>query len=513
VAAKSRRRRRLDAGRRLGQNAPPVKTKEEKRAHFDAVAPQRDAWRNRNAYYYRFLDALLSFLVPRGASVLELGCGTGDLLAGLRPSRGVGLDLSPGMVARAREKYPAADRPELEFVVGDAEAPALTGTFDYVVLSDLVGELTDVWAAVRALRAVTHERSRVVVTFHNPLWEPVLRLGQRLGLAMPQHEQNWLHQDDVANFLELNGFEVVRQGRYLPFPKGVPLLSTFLNQWVGQLPFLDRLGLLSYLVARPLPPAAPPRERTVTVVVPCRNERGNVAPAVERMPAMGSHTEILFVDGNSNDGTVEEIERVMEAWRGRKDVRLLHQVPPGSADGAGHGKMLKLGKGDAVRKGFAAASGEVLMICDADLTVPPEELPKFYQALVEGRGELINGTRLVYPMERDAMRLLNKAANRFFGALFTFLCGQRLRDTLCGTKVLTRPDYARIVAGRDHFGDFDPFGDFDLLFGATRQGLKIAEVPIRYRERTYGEVKIERFKHGLLLLKMSAIAARKLKFR
>jgi SAM-dependent methyltransferase len=490
-----------------------VKTKAEKRAHFDALAPRRDAWRRKNAYYYRFLDELLGFLVPRGASVLELGCGTGDLLAGLRPSRGVGLDLSGRMVARAREKYPAAERPELEFVEGDAEAPPLTGTFDYVVLSDLVGELTDVWAALRALRAVTHERSRIVITFHNPLWEPVLRLGQRLGLAMPQHEQNWLHQDDVANFLELNGFEVVRQGRHLPFPKGVPLLSTLLNRWVGQLPVLDRLGLLSYLVARPLPPAPPPRERTVTVVVPCRNERGNVAAAVERMPAMGSHTEILFVDGNSNDGTVEEIERVIEAERGRKDVRLLHQVAPGSADGAGHGKMLKLGKGDAVRKGFAAASGEVLMICDADLTVPPEELPKFYQALVEGRGELINGTRLVYPMEKEAMRFLNKAANRFFGALFTWLCGQRLRDTLCGTKVLTREDYARIVAGRDHFGDFDPFGDFDLLFGATRQGLRIAEVPIRYRERTYGEVKIERFRHGLLLLKMSAIAARKLKFR
>jgi SAM-dependent methyltransferase len=490
-----------------------VRTLAEKRAHFDALAPSRHAWLRRNRYYHRFLERLLAFLVPRGASVLELGCGTGDLLASLAPARGVGLDLSPRMVALARARYPAADHPALTFLAGDAEAPPLAGTFDYVIMSDLLGELTDVWAALRALRGVTGERSRIVVTSFNPLWEPVLRLGQRLGLMMPQHQQNWLHLDDVANFLALNGFEVVRQGRHLPFPKDVPLLSPLLNRWLGQLPGLERLGLLTYLVARPLPPAPPPRPRTVTVVIPCRNERGNVAAAVERMPAMGAHTEILFVDGNSTDGTVAEIERVAVAWRGVKDVRLLHQVPPGSADGAGHGKMLKLGKGDAVRKGFAAARGEVLMICDADLTVPPEELPKFYQALVEGRGELINGTRLVYPMEKDAMRLLNKAANRFFGALFTWLCGQRLRDTLCGTKVLSREDYARIAAGRDHFGDFDPFGDFDLLFGATRQGLRIAEVPIRYRERTYGEVKIERFRHGLLLLKMSAVAALKLKFR
>jgi len=490
-----------------------VKTLAEKRAHFDALAPGRDGWRRRNAFYHRFVERLLGFMVPRGASVLDLGCGTGDLLASLRPSRGVGLDLSARMVALARAKFPADRHPELTFVAGDAEAPPLTGTFDFVILSDLLTELTDVWAALRALRGVTHERSRVVVTTFNPLWEPILRLGQRLGLMMPQHEQNWLHLDDVATFLELAGFEVVREGRHLLFPKGVPLLSTFLNRWLGQLPGLDRLGLLTWLVARPLPEGPRPQERSVTVVLCCRNERGNIAPSVARMPEMGTHTEILFVDGNSTDGTVEEIERVIEAWRGVKDVKLLHQVPPGSADGAGHGRMLRLGKGDAVRKGFAAASGEVLMICDADLTVPPEELPKFYQALIEGRGELINGTRLVYPMEKDAMRTLNKLANRLFGLLFTWLCGQRLRDTLCANKVIGREDYARIAAGREHFGDFDPFGDFDLLFGAARQGLRIAEVPIRYRERTYGEVKIERFRHGLLLLRMSLIAALKLKFR
>jgi SAM-dependent methyltransferase len=490
-----------------------VKTKAEKRRHFDALAPRRDHWRRRNRYYHRFLSELLQSLVPSGSTVLELGCGTGDLLAELAPRRGVGLDLSEAMVEVARQKYPPGHRPELEFRCGDAEAPGLEETFDHVILSDLVGELSDVWAALRSLRTLTHPGSRVVVTNFNPLWEPLLRLGQWLGLMMPQHEQNWLHLDDVTTFLELNGFEVVRQGRHLLFPKDVPLLSPLLNRWLGQLPGLDRLSLLTYVVARPRPAEAPPRPRSVTVVVPCRNERGNVRAAVERMPEMGTHTEILFVDGNSSDGTVEEIERVAAEWRGRRDVKLLHQVPPGSADGQGHGKMLKLGKGDAVRKGFAAASGELLMICDADLTVPPEELPRFYQALIEGRGELINGTRLVYPMERDAMRLLNKVANRWFGALFTWLCGQRLRDTLCGTKALSREDYARIAAGRAWFGDFDPFGDFDLLFGATRQNLRIAEVPVRYRERTYGEVKIERFRHGLLLLKMAGIAARRLKFR
>jgi glycosyltransferase involved in cell wall biosynthesis/SAM-dependent methyltransferase len=491
-----------------------MKTKAEKRTSFDRMAADRPRWIERNRYYHDDVRALLSFIVPRGASVLEVGCGTGDLLAALEPSRGLGVDFSPGMVRVARQRFPEASHPGLEFRVDDAEALETTETFDYVVLADLIGELTDIWSAFRSLRSVTTPRSRVVITYFNPLWEPVLRLGERLGLKTPQDHQNWLTLDDIARLLELNGFEIVTRGQRLLFPRYVPLLSTFLNRLVATLPLVRRLCLGVYLVARPkADPPAPALLPSVSVIIPTRNERGNIRAAVERTPEMGSHTELLFVDGNSSDGTVEEIEKVIEEFRGRRDVKLLHQVPPGSADGTGHGKMLKLGKGDAVRKGFAAASGDVLMILDSDLTVPPEDLPKFYRALVEGRGEFVNGTRLVYPMEKDAMRFLNKLANRFFGALFTWLCGQRLRDTLCGTKVLYKADYQKIVAGRDFFGDFDPFGDFDLLFGATKQNLRIVEIPVRYRERTYGEVKIERFRHGLLLLKMSAIALVKLKLR
>jgi glycosyltransferase involved in cell wall biosynthesis len=169
------------------------------------------------------------------------------------------------------------------------------------------------------------------------------------------------------------------------------------------------------------------------------------------------------------------------------------------------------GKGDAVRKGFAAATGDVLFILDADLTVPPEDLPKFYAAIAEDRGEFINGTRLVYPMEQEAMRFLNMLGNRFFSVAFTYLLGRPIKDTLCGTKVLRKSHYDRIAAGREYFGDFDPFGDFDLLFGAAKTGMKLIEVPVRYRARTYGDTKISRFRHGLLLLRMTALAFRKFK--
>lgn len=486
--------------------------KQRKVRHYDEMAAKRGYWRRKNACYYDDLEGYLSFVVPAGRRVLEIGCGTGDLLARLRPEYGLGVDFSSAMVQQARGNYPADRYPHLDFRVMDAEDLDLDETFDYVVISDVLGELSDVWAAFRNLRRVVGPHSRVVITYFNALWEPLLKVGERLGWKMPQDYQNWLSPDDIANLLELNGFEIIRHGRRFGFPFRIPLVSALVNRVLVQLPWLDRLGLTVYLIARPNARKLS-TEPSVSVIVPCRNERGNIQAAVDRTPFMGRETELLFVDGNSNDGTVQAIEQVMENYQGPLRIGLIHQVEPGSEDGAGHGEMLALGKGDAVRKGFAAARGEVLMILDADLTVPPEDLPKFYTALVERNGDFVNGSRLVYPMDKDAMRFLNKLANKFFGHLFSWLLGQHVKDTLCGTKALYRDDYELISADRAYFGDFDPFGDFDLLFGAAKQNLRIIEIPIRYRERSYGEIKIRRFRQGLLLVKMSLIALFKLKFR
>ncbi len=492
-----------------------MKLKEEKKADYNRIARERNAWREKNAYYHAEQEKLLRFIVPEGKKVLSIGCGTGATLARLNPSKGVGLDFSDGMIAIAKKEHP-----NLTFKVDDAEALKEKGRYEYVVMSDLVGDLTDIWQAFRELRKVTDKNSRVVITYYNYLWEPILRMAEKLGLKMPQDYQNWLSLEDLENILYLNGYEVVKKGRQLLMPVRIPFLSGFINKYLTVLPFVKRLSLVHYLVAKENPDGLGVRARkcSVSVIIPCRNERGNIAAAVERTPAMGSHTELIFVDGNSTDGTVEAIEDAIEKFKGKKDVRLIHQIPK---DSMAHdhrsdlktppNKMLKLGKGDAVRKGFAAATGDILMILDSDLTVPPEELPKFYDAIVNGKGEFINGTRLVYQMEKQAMRTLNIFGNKFFSWLFTWLLDQRIKDTLCGTKVLLKKDYEKIEAGRSYFGDFDPFGDFDLLFGAAKQNLKITEVPIRYKSRTYGDIKIERFKHGLILLKMSFIAFKKLK--
>jgi glycosyltransferase involved in cell wall biosynthesis len=307
-----------------------------------------------------------------------------------------------------------------------------------------------------------------------------------------------LSMRDIENLLFLSGYEVFRRGTDVLLPAEVPGLSQLANRVLAKLPIVRELALVDYFVARADATHEPSELPAVSVVCPCRNERGNIREAVARTPLMGPATELIFVDGNSSDGTVEEIETVMREYTGPLKLRLVLQ---------GKGK----GKGDAVRKGFAAAEHAVLMILDSDLTVPPEDLPKFYRALVTQKGEFINGVRLVYPMEGEAMRFLNLLGNKFFSAALSWVLEQPLKDSLCGTKVLYRQDYERISANRAFFGDFDPFGDFDLLFGAARLNMRIVDVPVRYRARTYGETKIDRFTHGWLLLKMTGFAFVKLR--
>jgi SAM-dependent methyltransferase len=463
----------------------------ERVSQLDALAAARDHFRQKNRYYYDEIERLAKFFIPEGASVLEIGCSTGDLLAALKPRRGVGIDISPRVIEIARDKHP-----DLEFRVGAAEELDVDEQFDYVVMSDVIGYVDDVWKVLRGLRRVMSPTSRLFLTYYNFVWEPILRAGAALGRKMPVPEQSWLGRADIANLLELNHLDIVQSGSAILAPADIPVVSRVANRVLARMPGLRHLTLTQYFLARPTWHAAkPPETLTCSVVVPCRNERGNVEAIFARTPDLGAGTELIFVDGSSEDGTVEEIERYLPS---RPNTKLIHQ---------GDGK----GKGDAVRKGFAAATGDVFMILDADLTVPPEDLPMFYAALAERHGDMVNGSRLVYPMEGEAMRFLNLVGNKFFSLAFTHILGRPIKDTLCGTKVVTRKAYERIVAGRAYFGDFDPFGDFDLLFGAARAGEKIVEVPVRYRARTYGETKIDRFRHGWLLLRMTALAYRKFK--
>jgi len=461
--------------------------------HWSEVVSRRLAWQGARSAYQRRLAVLYGLAIQPGQRVLELGCGTGDLLAALRPAFGVGVDFNHAALRIARRRHAG-----LRFVEADAGAPALKGEFDFIVLSDLVNDLWDVQRVLECVSELSGPRTRVLLNLFSHFWEIPLRAAARLRFAQSTLRQNWMTPGDVENLLRLANFEVVRHSAEVLLPVDVPLIAPFFNKFLVRFWPFRLLALANFYSARRTP-RADPREpgASVSVVVPARNEAGNVESIFARTPTMGKGTELVFVEGHSRDRT----------WEAILEARSRHPEVPCQAD-----RQTGVGKGDAVRLGFERSTGEVLMILDADLTVPPEDLPRFYEALVSGKGDFINGVRLVYPMEDQAMRLANLAGNKFFSAGFSWLLGQPIRDTLCGTKVLWKRDYDRIAAGRATFGDFDPFGDFDLLFGAAKLGLRIVDVPIRYRERTYGSTNIQRWRHGLLLLRMLGVAARRLKF-
>lgn len=462
--------------------------------YMDGLAANRDRYIKKNRYYYDDLASFFKFHIPEGSSVLEIGCGTGDILNSINPVKGVGIDISSEMVNIAKKKYN-----HLTFLHMDAEdLTALNEQFDFIIISDTLGYFEDIQKAFEELRKVSSPETRIIITYHNYLWLPVLSVAEAFRLKMPYIRLNWLNYTDIANLLYLGGFDIITTGSRIILPKYIPVLSWLANKYVAHLPFFNGLCLTGYLVARKQPVKLPDEDYTVSVIIPARNEKGNIEDALKRMPQMGKGTEIIFIEGHSDDSTLDEIKRVCEQYSDKFDLKYAVQ------DGKG--------KGDAVRKGFDMAKGDILMILDADLTVPPEDLPKFYSAIATGKGEFINGCRLVYPMEKEAMRLLNIAGNKFFSMMFSWLLEQRIKDTLCGTKVLFRKDWAKIVANRHYFGEFDPFGDFDMIFGAAKLNLKIVEVAIRYRARTYGETNISRFKHGWLLLKMVVFAMNKIKF-
>lgn len=466
---------------------------DEWQAFFRRAAFEAPTHAKPQEYFQRDLCQTLARWIPDDASVLDAECGVGDLLASLPQKNRVGLTSVDEVALEAQRRHP-----EIRFVCGQLEDLPGNERFDAVVADRLCHSVIDIRQLLVALRARLTEQGRIFLIVYNYLWEVPARVAEKTGIKLPAPMGNWLSHSDFQNLFAITGLDLIRFEDRLLLPMDIPGVSTLLNRYIGKLPGCQNVSLYRIYALRKQELVTTPTPVRVSVVIPSRNERGNVEAAIQRMPVMGSETELIFVEGGSTDGTWDAIQSAIAKYQGPLKLRALQQT----------GK----GKGDAVRLGFSQASGDILMILDADLTVEPEELPVFYDVMVRKLGDYVQGTRLVYPMERQAMRFFNKLGNIAFSRLFTYLLQQPIKDTLCGTKVLWRRDYERLARARHVFGDFDPFGDFDLIFGAARLNLKIVEIPIRYRERTYGETNISRWKHGWLLLKMSAVAARKLRY-
>ncbi len=467
--------------------------------HFDILSKSRGDWIKKSETFYSEDIRCMQEFIPEGCKVLELGCGNGHLLAALKPSYGLGIDISKGMINEAQNKYK-----NLNFIEADVENTKtinkLDIIFDYIVISDTIGYLNDIQITLDNLHKVCDSDTRIIVAYYSPFWEPLLNMAAKLKMKMPELTKSLLNENDISSLLNSSKFETVKKQKKIIFPFKFLGIGRYINRFLACMPLFSSLCLRNYVVARSLEGMKKNLPTSASVIIPCRNERGNIRNAIERLPLFTKDVEIIFVEGHSHDGTWNEVKKVIKDKEYiKKGFKMKAIQQPGK------------GKADAVFAAFDISTKDVLIILDGDLTVPPEDIPKFWHKISKGEGEYINGSRLVYPMENQAMRFLNYIANKLFSLLFTWLLGQRYTDTLCGTKVMRRSHYLKIRKRNQDLGNFDPFGDFFIIFGAARLNLKMIEVPIRYRAREYGETQISRFSHGFLLIKMVIFAFFKLK--
>ncbi len=454
--------------------------------HQAMIAERRTLWIDRNQYFYGWLREMMQFLVEPSMRVLHVRCQTGLLLDAVRPRYGVGIEVSKDMAQVAQQKYP-----HLTVHVADPDTFNLGETFDYIIF-DQISDTVDVLTALRSIGAHCTQRSRLILYSYNPLWQPLIQLAEWLNLKVPSLNQNWLSEHDLQNLLNLADFEWLNTYTTVVMPFRIPLLADVINRLVPSIPILNRLCLIQIMVTRPRALPRDPDDMRVSVVVPCKNEFGNIEPAVQRIPEMGKHTEIIFCDDQSTDGTADEVRRMQHMYP-QRDIQLRHG--PG------------ISKSHNVWTGFDAASGDILMILDADLAVMPEELPPFVETMASGKAEMVNGTRLIYPLPRESMKFANMVGNTVFGILFSYLLDQPISDTLCGTKVIWRDDWLRIKPYLHTWGVEDRWGDYEILFGAARLHLKMLELPVHYQERIYGASKMVKVvQNGLVMLRMCLAA-------
>jgi SAM-dependent methyltransferase/CTP:molybdopterin cytidylyltransferase MocA len=446
----------------------------DKKEHFNRIAPVFDQWKSRNGYYHEQIKRFYSSVIPKGKRVLEIGCATGDLLACVDPEYGLGIDISDTMVEIAREKYP-----QLNFAVADIDTLSAGQGFDYIILSNLLEYIHDCWDFFRKLKKFMSKDTKIVIIAVNPLWEPLMYLGAALRIKTPDVQRNYITKKDLITMLLLCDCDIVEDGFRVIFPLKLFFISDFINKLFFRIPVINNLCCTQYIIFRDKPKLSCAEDLSCSVIVPCFNEAGNIRKCIERIPQMGTFTQIIVVDDGSTDGTADAVKELMEK---RKDVSVLAHP-------------FNQGKAVAIKTGFEHARGDIVIILDADMSVPPEELPRFFYAIAEGKAEFVNGTRMVYPMEKGAMRFVNFLGNKMFGILLSLLSGQRNTDTLCGTKALMRK-YCRYITIHS------AWGDFDLLFAAAKLKLKTVEMPVHYKKRATGYSKMKAVKESLSLLKI-----------
>ena len=449
-------------------NAKAVET------HFDLIAKDYDKWKKKNSYYYDAIKAFAKKVVCPGSKVLEVGCATGEILASAKPSIGVGIDISSKMIELARKKFP-----QYTFIHSAIENFQYPETFDYIIMVDLLDHVYDISDIFESLYKFCHPTTKIIITTINPWWGSLLSFMEKIKAKMPEGEHNFIDRRNLTKIIEFLDFSIFYSGYLLLVPKHIPLIS-FLANTIGVRTWgINKLSFVQYMLLRPALRNENDLGFGCSVIIPCYNEAENITEAIKRIPKMGRETEIIVVDDGSKDETANTVRKLKNDY---PNLKLIEYSP-------------NKGKGFAVKQGFDLATQEILIILDADMSVAPEELPRFFNLLNQARCNFVNGTRMIYPLQKQAMRFLHLFGNKVFSLIMSFFIEQSLTDTLCGTKALYKKDYQRMRMGLDRWGDFD------LLFGAAKLGNKITEMPVHYRERKAGESKMKTIRHGFQLFR------------
>ena len=478
---------------------PKKKHLQKIKGHFNLMAKKRENWIKKSKYFHNEDLRVIKEIIPIDSNVLEIGCGNGNLIGNLDVRQSIGIDISDKLIDSAMNKFS-----RVKFFCSDIisfRKKFISPTkFDFIIISDTIGYFNDIQKTLESIHDFCKPETRIVISYFSPIWQPILSLAEKIGLKMPDLNPPLFASSDLKNFVEVSGYQTIKLEKKIILPLKLFGIERIVNRFIANLPIINHLCLRQYLICRSLKVIKKNQFKSASIIIPCRNEFGNIRAGLKRIESFCKKMEVIFVEGNSSDDTWNEIKKVMKEDEFKKKNFIIRAL-----------KQEGSGKKNAVFKGFDNAKYEVLMILDGDLTVKPEELSKFWDKISSGEAEFINGTRLIYPMEDNAMRFLNYIANKIFSYLFSWILGQRYTDTLCGTKIISKKNYLRAKSFTKDLEKLDPFGDFFFIFSSLRLNLKMIEIPVRYKARKYGETQISRFRDGFKLIKMFFITFFKFK--